>query len=115
MKYQKLGEDIYIPQSLDSPLDASADIKFNYYLSSRINGKKIDMDITSKVFVSEKMYIRKSCYRVKMGEIEKCVKMNIIDHMKKLGIEENRIPKSLLTSREPSNFSNSVRNRIYSN
>ncbi|GAA4315818.1 hypothetical protein GCM10023115_26320 [Pontixanthobacter gangjinensis] len=95
MRYQKLGEDIYIPIKNDLPLKDKTKIKFNYYLSSRINGNLIDLDITSKLFDAGKMYVRKSGYRVKLGEIENCVKANIIEHMLSLGLDESEIPKSL--------------------
>jgi len=95
MKYQKLGEDLEIPVSNGFPLRNKEDIKFNYYLSSRINGNLIDLDITSKLFDNDKMYIRKSCYRVNLGEMENCVKANTIDHMLSLGLQECNIPASL--------------------
>lgn len=108
MRYQKLGEDIYIPIKNDLPLKDKTNIKFNYYLSSRINGNLIDLDITSKLFHREIMYVRKSCYRVNLGEIENCVKANIIDHMLSLGLAESEIPKSLTNK----NIAN--RNKRYS-
>ena len=95
MNYEKLGEDIHIPKLEERPLKNRDDIKFNYYLSSRVNGKNIDLDITSKIFDNDQIYIRKSCYRVKLGQIENCVKSNIIEHMKELGIPQTRIPESL--------------------
>ncbi|QYA24103.1 hypothetical protein G3I01_00795 [Gramella sp. MT6] len=95
MDYQKLGDDIYIPKRSNSALKDSEEIKFNYYLDSRINGPWIDLDITSKLFDNDKMFVRKSCYRVKIGEIENCVKANIIDHMKSLGLSNKNIPESL--------------------
>lgn len=96
MTYQKLGEDIFIPVPDGKPLENATDLKFHYYLSSRVNGKLIDLDITSKIFEGDRMFIRKSCYRVRLGEIENCVKANIIDHMEKLGVSRSNIPKALL-------------------
>ena len=95
MNYEKLGEDIHIPKLIEHPLKNKDGFKFNYYLSSRVNGKKIDLDITSKIFDKDQIYIRKSCYRVKIGQIENCVKSNIKEHMKELGIPQTRIPESL--------------------
>lgn len=95
MKYQKLGEDLEIPARNGFPLSETKSIKFNYYLSSRINGKLIDLDITSKLFDKDKMYIRKSCYRVNLGDMENCVKANTIDHMLQLGLKVCNIPASL--------------------
>lgn len=96
MKYQKLGEFIHIPRKEGKPLEGKEEIKFNYYLSSRVNGKLIDIDITTKLFDEDDMYIRKACYRVRMSEIESCVKENLIDHMRSLGMEEEYIPSSLI-------------------
>ena len=95
MRYAKLGEDLEIPVVSNLPLKGKKNIKFNYYCSSRINGKLIDLDITSKLFDQDKMYIRKSCYRIKLGEMENCVKQNTIDHMLSLGLPESSIPDSL--------------------
>lgn len=95
MKYKKLCEDINIPKNNTSTLKHEKNIKFNYYLSSRMNGKFIDLDITSKLFSKDQMFIRKSCYRVHLGEIENCVKANIIDHMKSLGVTDENIPQAL--------------------
>ncbi|MCH4821668.1 hypothetical protein ML462_00645 [Gramella lutea] len=95
MSYKKLGEDVYLPKQQGKPLQNIRDIKFNYYLSSRIDGAKIYLDITSKIFGSGNTYIRKSCYRVNLGEMEDCVKRNIKEHMLHLGIPPNFIPKSL--------------------
>ena len=95
MKYAKLGEDLEIPVVSNLPLIGKKNIKFNYYCASRINGKLIDLDITSKLFDQDKMYIRKSCYRIKLGEMENCVKQNTIDHMLSLGLPESNIPDSL--------------------
>ena len=114
MNYRKLGEDIYIPQNHRPLLTDAEEIKFNYYLSSRVNGKKIDLDITSKIFDMETMYVRKSCYRVKLGEIENCVKMNILDHMRKLGVREQFIPESLLNPTVKSHLTSNFSTRIYS-
>lgn len=96
MKFQQLGGHIYIPKLEGSPLRGKENIKFNYYLSSRVNGKHIDLDITTKLFDGKQMYVRKSCYRVRLGEIESCVKQNIIDHMRSLGMDESNIPASLI-------------------
>ncbi|MCM8569114.1 hypothetical protein NE848_06980 [Gramella jeungdoensis] len=96
MKFEKLGDFIYIPKLTGTPLEGKKNIKFNYYLSSRVNGKLIDLDITTKLFDQDQMYIRKACYRVKLGEIENCVKANLIDHMKSLGMDESNIPESLM-------------------
>lgn len=95
MKYEKLGESIDIPQNMGTPLKGKKNVKFNYYLSSRVNGRLIDLDITTKLFDEEHMYIRKACYRVKIGEIENCVKANLLEHMKSLGMDESNIPESL--------------------
>ncbi|MDX1543548.1 MAG: hypothetical protein R3214_06330 [Christiangramia sp.] len=98
MKFEKLGDFIDIPKFTDSPLEGKKNIKFNYYLSSRVNGKLIDLDITTKLFDQDQMFIRKACYRVKLGEIENCVKANLIDHMKSLGMDECNIPETLTRS-----------------
>lgn len=95
MKYQKMGDDIYIPKPTDSPLKETKNIKFNYYLSSKVHKNLIDLDITTKLFDDEKIYVRKSSYKVRMGEIENCVKANLIDHMKSLGMDDKNIPESL--------------------
>ncbi|TBW26536.1 hypothetical protein [Gramella sp. KN1008] len=95
MKYEKLGDFIYIPKHAGTPLKGKKNIKFNYYLSSRVNGRLIDLDITTKLFDENQMYIRKACYRVRIGEIENCVKDSLIDHMKSLGMDESNIPESL--------------------
>ncbi|WP_300436927.1 hypothetical protein [Christiangramia sp.] len=95
MKYKKLGNDLEIPKVNELPLKNKEKIKFNYYCSSRTNGNLIDLDITSKLFDQDKMYIRKSCYRIPLGEMEKCVKQNSIDHMISLGLKEKFIPDSL--------------------
>lgn len=95
MNYIQLGDFIHIPETETAPLKGKTGIKFNYYLSSRINGQHVDLDITTKLFDGEQMYIRKACYRVKLGEIEKCVKYNLIDHMRYLGLEEKSLPASL--------------------
>ena len=99
MNFTKLGTDIYIPQKDPDVLKNIADVKFNYYLNSRIKGKQIDLDITSKIFNVDEIYVRKSCYRIKIGELEECVKSNIIDHMKQLGMDNNHIPESLLNTK----------------
>ncbi len=96
MKYQKLGEFIYLPPKEGAPLRGKKDVKFNYYLSSRVNGKLIDIDITTKLFDDDDMYIRKACYKVRLSDIESCVKENLIDHMRSLGMEEENIPSSLI-------------------
>ncbi|MCG9972933.1 hypothetical protein [Christiangramia crocea] len=96
MKFEKLGDFIYIPKHTGTPLKGKKNIKFNYYLSSRVNGKLIDLDITTKLFDEDQMFIRKACYRVKLGEIENCVKANLLDHMKSLGMDESNIPESLM-------------------
>lgn len=96
MKYQKLGDFIDIPHVQGSPLKGKKNVKFNYYLSSRVNGNNIDLDITTKLFGDEQMYVRKAGYRVKIGEIEACVKQNLIEHMKSLGMDDTNIPQSLI-------------------
>lgn len=111
MIYEKLGEDIYIPVPAGKPLENASNLKFHYYLSSRVNGKQIDLDITSKIFEGDQMFIRKSCYRVSLGEIENCVKANIIDHMRTLGIENSNIPKSLF-KKYSTNYNNSYSRNI---
>ena len=98
MKYQKLGDDCYTPEKSGLPLKNKNNIKFNYYLSSRINGNLIDLDITSKLFHEDEMYIRKSCYRVKLRSIENCVKNNTVDHMISLGMDSDNIPASLISN-----------------
>ncbi|MDR5589611.1 hypothetical protein [Christiangramia sp. SM2212] len=95
MKYLKLGDHYNTPEIAGLPLKQKKNIKFNYYLSSRINGNLIDLDITSKLFDGDKMYIRKSCYRVKLRSMEDCVKKNTVDHMLSLGVEKENIPLSL--------------------
>ena len=114
MNYRKLGEDIYIPQNHNLLLTDAENVKFNYYLSSRVNGKKIDLDITTKIFEQDRMFVRKSCYRVKLGEIENCVKSNIIDHMRKLGVPENVIPESLSSPNVKSHLTSNFKTRVYS-
>ena len=99
MNFKKLGTDIYIPKNDPNALKNIDDVKFNYYLSSRIKGNLIDLDITSKIFNVDDIYVRKSCYRIKIGKLEDCVKSNIIDHMKKLGMDESNIPESLLNTK----------------
>ena len=99
MNFKKMGTDVYIPKKDPNSLKNIDDVKFNYYLSSRINGNLIDLDITSKIFNVDDIFIRKSCYRIKIGEIEKCVKANIIDHMTQLGMDKDHIPESLLHSK----------------
>lgn len=96
MKYQQLGEFVHIPKLEGTPLKNKMDVKFNYYLSSRVNGKRIDLDITTKLFDDKQIYIRKACYRVRLGEIENCVKENLIAHMRSLGMDESNIPSSLI-------------------
>lgn len=96
MKFEKLGEFIYIPQREETSLAGKSNIRFNYYLSSRINGKLVDLDITTKIFDEHKLYTRKACYRVKLAEIESCVKANLVDHMRSLGVADDAIPKSLI-------------------
>ncbi|MFV8226766.1 hypothetical protein [Christiangramia aquimixticola] len=95
MKYLKLGEDIYTPQNCDQPLKDASEINFNYYISTRVKDEIIDLDVTSKIFHKNEVYIRKSCYRIKMGQIEDCVKLNILDHMQNLGVPDSIIPESL--------------------
>ncbi|SDS05499.1 hypothetical protein [Gramella sp. MAR_2010_147] len=95
MKYKRLGDHMEIPKINGSPLREKEKIKFNYYLSSRMNGKLVDVDITSKLFDGNKMYIRKSCYRIPLGDVENCVKENTIEHMLSLGLKETNIPDSL--------------------
>ncbi|MGA8853941.1 MAG: hypothetical protein WB492_07180 [Christiangramia sp.] len=96
MKYKKLGDDINIPKTEGLPLWNKRNVKFNYYLSSRINGNMTDLDITSKIFDNDAMYIRKSCYRVQIRDIENCVKNNTIEHMKSLGMKKKNMPESLM-------------------
>ncbi|MCP9198399.1 hypothetical protein MKO06_00655 [Gramella sp. GC03-9] len=114
MKYQLLGDHIYIPKLADSPLEGKKDIKFNYYLSSRVNGKNIDLDITTKLFDRKDMYVRKSCYRVTIGEIENCVKENLIDHMRCLGVDDSNIPPTLTNKQSPTRISRSLLKNAYS-
>ncbi len=112
MNFEKLGEDIYIPIAEGKPLKGKNDIKFNYYISSRVNGKIIDLDIISKIFNGDKIYSRKSCYRVKLGHIENCVKTNIKDHMKKLGIAQTSIPDSLKNTKMRGKMNQNIMNRV---
>lgn len=114
MQYQKMGDDIYIPKPTDSPLKEKKDIKFNYYLSSRVHKNLIDLDITTKLFDDENIYVRKSRYKVRMGEIENCVKANLIDHMKQLGMDENNIPPSLHNMGLSSNSIRAINKKAYS-
>lgn len=115
MKFNRLGDFIYIPKHIGTPLTGKKNIKFNYYLSSRVNGKYIDLDITTKLFDGNDMYIRKACYRVRLGEIENCVKANLIDHMQSLGMDENNMPKSLCQLDLTSQSMRSPGKKAYSN
>lgn len=108
MIYEKLGQDIYIPAKSNLALKKINNIKFNYQANSSIKGNLIELDLTSKLFAGNAIYIRKSCYRIKLGEIEDCVKANSLDHMRALGISVSNIPDSLKNL----NFTN--RNRSYS-
>ena len=108
MNYQKLGECIQFPKTKKKLLEGKRGIRFNYFLSSKSKGTSIDLDITSKIFYEDQIYVRIAAYRVKMGEIEKCVRENILDHMYSLGMDEDNIPSSLL------NFSMSSEHIRYS-
>ncbi|MUP44254.1 hypothetical protein E0K83_00655 [Gramella sp. BOM4] len=114
MKYQLLGDHIYIPKLTDSPLEGKKNIKFSYYLSSRVNGKNIDLDITTKLFDDHHMYVRKSCYRVTIGEMENCVKENLIDHMRSLGMDDADIPTSLLNEKKTTRLNKVLARNAYS-
>ena len=96
MNYQKIGEIIHFPKSKGKPLQGKRGIRFNYYLSSKNLGSFVALDVTTKLFYQEKIYVRNAVYRVRLGEIEKCVRENILKHMKSLGMDENNIPASLL-------------------
>lgn len=113
MKYQKIGDDIYIPKLSDSPLKKKKNVKFNYYLSSRIHKNLIDLDITTKLFAEENIYVRKSSYKVRMGEIESCVKANLLDHMQALGMDESNIPASLNSMILNSQSVRSIKKKAY--
>ena len=96
MNYEKLGEFIHLPKIEGKPLENVEKIKFNYYLASRLNGNKIDVDITTKLFHGDSMYVRKACFRVVPGQMETCLKENLIDHMRSLGMDNHNIPQSLI-------------------
>lgn len=96
MKFQQLGDAIHIPEVKGRPLEGKDEIRYNYYISTRINGDKVDMDITTKIFHDEAMYVRMAFCRVKVGQIEKCVKRNLIEHMIQLGLRRKDIPRSLI-------------------
>jgi len=96
MRYQKRGEYIYLPEVDGIPLKNVEDVKFKYYLSSRKNGEKVDVDITTKLFDQNRMYVRKASYKLGIGEIEDCVKENLIDHMRSLGMDAHNIPEALI-------------------
>jgi hypothetical protein len=98
MKFEKLGDDIYLPERSDKALKNSKIVKFNYYVSTRNNAKLLDLDITTKLFDHDEKYIRKSCYRIKAHEIEECVKANLRDHMTSLGLKMENIPRNLKNS-----------------
>lgn len=96
MEFQKLGDSIYIPEIKGSPLADKKHIEYNYYLSTKINGNKVDLDLTTKLFDKKAEYICKSCYRIPLDQIENCVKANLVNHMCVLGMKRNNIPESLL-------------------
>ncbi len=89
MNFEKLGEHLHIPKNAGKPLVGKENIKFNYYLNSRVYGKRVDLDITTKLFLKGQCYVRKGCYRVRLGEIEECVKYNLLDHKRSLGMDED--------------------------
>ena len=114
MLFKKLGDDIFAPAPRAMALIDAKEPKFNYYLSSRIIGPLIDLDITTKIFHNNEMFVRKSTYRVKLGEIEKCVKQNLIEHMLLLGLPETEIPDSLKTENFKADVIKNINRRIYS-
>ncbi|WP_405199528.1 hypothetical protein [Christiangramia sp. LLG6405-1] len=114
MIFKKLGDDILAPAPKAVALIDAKNPKFNYYLSSRIKGPLIDLDITTKVFHNDQMFVRKSSYRVKLGQIEKCVKQNLIEHMLLLGLPETEIPDSLKTESFKADVIKNINRRIYS-
>lgn len=96
MNYEKIGEDLYSPKSDRSPLKSINDIKFSYRFNSEIKGEFIITEITSKLFHHHETFVKKSTYRLKLGEIEDCVKSHIKNHMLQLGIKKEMIPKNLI-------------------
>lgn len=113
MIFKKLGDDIFAPSPKAMALIDAKDPKFNYYLSSRIRGPLIDLDITTKIFHNNEMFVRKSSYRVKLGQIEKCVKQNLIEHMLLLGLPEAEIPDSLKSESFKADVIRNINRRIY--
>ena len=114
MKYQLLGDHTYIPKQADSPLAGKQGVKFNYYLSSRVIGENIDLDITPKLFHRHDMFVRKSSYRVNPGEMENCVRANLIDHMRCLGMDNSNIPARLLRTRRRSRIPDLMEKNAFS-
>ncbi|MBT8295692.1 MAG: hypothetical protein KJP01_03640 [Gramella sp.] len=107
MNYKKLKEDIYFPKPERTPLKKFNDPKFNYFLTSHIDGNSMELEITSKLFDLERTYMKKSCYQINIGDIEDCVKRHIKEHMLDLGIPKKNIPEALhkikITNREREN------------
>ena len=114
MLFKKLGDDIFAPAPKATALIDAKKPKFNYYLSSKIRGPLIDLDITTKIFNENKMFVRKSSYRVKLGQIESCVKQNLIEHMLLLGLPEEKIPDSLKSDNFKADVIKNVNRGIYS-
>lgn len=96
-QYKNLGDPVYIPKMEGSPLADKKQINFNYYLSTIIKGKNVDVDLTTKIFDKETEYICRVCYRVEIDQIGNCVKSCLVNHMCALGMNRKDIPKSLLT------------------
>ncbi len=96
MEFQKLGDTIFTPQIEGSPLANKVDIEFNYYLSVKIHGNNVEMDLTTILFDTTTEYTCKSCYRITIDQIEDCIKANLVSHMLRLGVKRKNIPISLL-------------------
>ena len=112
MKFKEIGEVIYIPEINGKPLEGKQNIKFNYYISTRLHKDMIEMNVTTKLFHEDDIYIRQARYRLKMGQIEKCVKRNLIEHMCSLGMKRNDLPKSVLYRDSSSFIRNSRSSRV---
>lgn len=97
MEFQKLEDAVYIPKIKGSPLADKEHIEFNYYLHTKTHGNKVDLDLTTKLCDNKMEYKCKSSYRIPMDQIENCVKANLVDHMRTLGMKRKNIPKSLMS------------------
>lgn len=96
MGFERLGEAVYYPKILGSTLQGTRKVIYNYYLRTQIKGTFAYIDIKTKLFAKGKEYIQMVSYKVRIDEIEACVKKSLLQHMRKLGLEEEYIPKSLL-------------------